>query len=143
MSSQNLTLVIIFHYILIHYIIKINSQQFDTCDCSNPVTIGLLDLSETSLCSSAAKNPSKINVKYQVFRYNAADNSGPGYVCMKWKSTKKIVGYFFHSFDTTYDKIEIPIPKVNVGTWSRNFPAPTPFLVPPTQCYMMVILGRT
>ena len=126
MSSQNLTLIIIFHYILIHYIIKINSQQFDTCDCSNPVTISLLDLSETSLCSSAAKNPSKINVKYQVFRYNAADNSGPGYVCMKWKSTKKIVGYFFHSFDTTYDKIEIPITKSECWDMVEKLSCPDP-----------------
>ena len=126
MSSQNFILIIIFNYIITHYIIIVHSQQFDTCDCSNPVTIGLLNLSETSLCSSAAKNPSKINVKYQIFRYNAADNSGPGYVCMKWKSTKKIVGYFFRSFDTTYDKTEIPMTKSECWDMVEKLSCPDP-----------------
>lgn len=104
----------------------LRAQVFEICDCSNPTTIGFLNLDEPNDCSDNSQPVASTSIEYNLYRRNATDNSGIGFVCMKWKAVKKIVGYFFRSYDTTYEKTEVPVSRSECWDLSQNHLCPNP-----------------
>jgi hypothetical protein len=60
------------------------SQNYDTCDCSNPVPVGFLNMDEPEDCTIKSNNVAKTNVKYLLFQNVVPYLSSIGFVCMRW-----------------------------------------------------------
>jgi len=114
-------------YIIFLFFYKtILAQNFDTCDCSNPVPVGFLNMDEPEDCNIKSSNVAKTNVKYFLFQNVVPDFSSIGFVCMRWKIEKKIVGYFFRSYDTTFTKTEVPVTRSECWDLSQTHLCPNP-----------------
>ena len=98
----------------------LHAQVFEICDCSNTTTIGFLNLDKPNDCSDNTQPVASTSLEYHLYRRNATDNSGFGFVCMKWKAVNKIVGHFFRSYDTTYEKTEVPVSRSKCWNLSQN-----------------------
>ena len=100
--------------------ISLYAQDFDTCDCTSPTSVGFINLDSPNDCSSSKQNVASMQIDYQLFRHPKPTYSSNGFVCMKWKFVKKIVGYFFRSYDTTFEKTEVPISRSECWDLSQN-----------------------
>ena len=82
-------------------ITAVASMNITVCDCSQPKTIGLLDAELPSYCQeTVAENP--VIKKYQFFIKEEPHAHWDGFVCRTWVKTKKIEGFFFGGYDTTF-----------------------------------------
>ncbi len=78
------------------------------CDCNTPKAIGLLDAELPSYCQTSV-TVQPIIKKYQFFIKEEPHAHWEGYVCRTWIKTKKIVGYFFGAYDTTFTTSSRPV----------------------------------
>ena len=81
----------------------------DICDCSNPSTKGLIDLSDPKYCFE--DKPYEITLEsvpsqYQILKKINTGLEWKGYACSQWTRIMKITGSFWvTAFDTTFHTI--------------------------------------
>ena len=80
-----------------------NALEITVCDCSTASYLGLLSLATPEYCDSRAVIEQTVEVEYRMFAEEKRDIEWEGYSCMVWRKDKKIVGYFFGSYDTTFE----------------------------------------
>ena len=81
---------------------KSEGQQVKVCNCDKPITKGILDFEHPKYCDTIEEEERIDNVMYKLYIKDVNEWTGEGYSCMQWEKTKKVVGYFFGSYDTTF-----------------------------------------
>ena len=86
-----------------------NPISISICDCSKPVTRGLLDLNDPEYCFKQGekrdehKRISSPPIFYRIITKQDHDRKIDALLCSKWVETKKITGTFWlGAFDTEY-----------------------------------------
>ena len=70
-----------------------------TCDCDNPVLVGLIDSVEPNICLEPVQD-TYLNVIYEIIEQVEPPLSSIGYLCREWTRQKTITGFFFGGYDT-------------------------------------------
>ena len=70
-----------------------------TCDCDNPVLVGLIDSVEPNICREPVQD-TYLNVIYEIIEQVEPPLSSIGYLCREWTRQKTITGFFFGGYDT-------------------------------------------
>jgi len=90
------------------FVTSVASINITICDCNKPKTIGLLDAELPSYCQeSIAETP--VIKKYTFFIKEEPHAQWDGFVCRTWIKTKKIEGFFFGGYDTTFTTSSRPM----------------------------------
>jgi len=76
--------------------------MIDVCNCSTPAIKGFLDTQDPIYCSKGNSIVKTFLVSYDILVAEKPVITWPGYICLSWRKTKKITGYFFGSFDTEH-----------------------------------------
>ena len=90
-------------FLLILFSTQTIGQQIKICNCDKPVTKGILNLQDPAYCSAVPEKENIELVKYEMYIKDLNPWTAEGYSCMQWDKEKHIVGYFFGSYDTTYE----------------------------------------
>ena len=106
--------------IFIGLFLWIGATALDTtiCDCENTKSLGLLDASLPNYCDHAKNVTQPLRARYEVWMQNRQQANGTAFVCQRWIKEKHVVGYFPHTFDTTF--------RTNIETLSMD------------ECWLMV-----
>ena len=86
----------------------LSTLTISICDCTTPVTGGLLDLKDPEYCFQRAtdgehKKPMTKALTYRLFTRQDYDLKLEALVCTRWKETKRVSGSFWvGAFDTEY-----------------------------------------
>ena len=90
--------------IFIGLLLWIGATALDTtiCDCENTKSLGLLDASLPNYCDHAKNVTQPLRARYEVWMQNRQQANGTAFVCQRWIKEKHVVGYFPHTFDTTF-----------------------------------------
>jgi hypothetical protein len=79
------------------------TMEITTCDCDNPVFIGVIDSDEPDLCREPLEDD-YVDVVYEVIEQVEPPLTNIGYLCRQWLRQKKITGYFFGGYDTVFQE---------------------------------------
>ena len=101
MANPNLQLFLL---LTIFYFIPTEAIYKSVCDCSKPITKGLLDLNDPYYCKTNPPTHSVERVKeYELITKIRPVQKYKAYTCSQWVKTKRIIGSFWvGAFDTTY-----------------------------------------
>jgi hypothetical protein len=76
--------------------------EITACDCSAVENLGLLAFQNPNVCKSNV-NSTPTKAEYVMMAVNKEEISWDGYSCAVWVKEKNIDGYFFGSYDTTFN----------------------------------------
>ena len=80
----------------------ISKLKTDVCNCSTPAINGFLDTHDPIYCSKGNSIVKTFLLSYEILLAEKPLITWPGDICLSWRKTKKITGYFFGSFDTEH-----------------------------------------
>ena len=83
---------------------SVSTIFIDTCNCSQPIFKGTIDLSEPDYCSQPEPVLPQEKVLYKLITRNKDPITWLGYACTQWISQKEISTNFLYSHDTIYTK---------------------------------------
>ena len=106
--------------IVIGLLLWTGATALDTtiCDCEVTKNLGLLDTSLPNYCDNAKNVVQPLPARYEAWIQNRQQANGTAYVCQRWTKQKHVVGYFPHTFHTTF--------RTNIETLSMD------------ECWLMV-----
>ena len=79
--------------------------EINICNCTGADNRGLLDLEPPDYCSLPYIAVQPLNAEYNVYTVESPQSKFEGFTCVAWEEKKTIVGYFFGSYDTTYETV--------------------------------------
>ena len=79
--------------------------EMDICNCSRADNRGLLDLEPPDYCNLPFIAGQPLDAEYNVYTVESPQSKFEGFTWVAWEEKKTIVGYFFGSYDTTYETI--------------------------------------
>jgi len=100
---------------------SISTIEITACDCSKPIPVGILDPAIPSYCNVPKVQTNPILIDYEIFTAIKPKIEWDGHICLQWEKTKRIVGYFFGGYDTTFTERTVD--------------------VAPNECWRMVLLN--
>ncbi|EFX61153.1 hypothetical protein DAPPUDRAFT_122491 [Daphnia pulex] len=81
-----------------------STLTIDTCNCSQPIEKGIIDLEDPLYCSHPEPVSKPKKVQYKLWTKNKDPITWTGYACTQWLSQKEISTNFLLSHDTTFKK---------------------------------------
>jgi hypothetical protein len=81
---------------------SIDALEITACDCSAVENLGLLAFQNPNVCKYDV-NSTPTKAEYVMMAVNKEEISWDGYSCAAWVKEKNIDGYFFGSYDTTFN----------------------------------------
>ena len=78
--------------------------MIDTCNCSQPVIKGTIDLEDPDYCSHPEPVTTPKEVNYRLLTKNKDPITWEGYACTQWLASKEISTNFLLSHDTVFKK---------------------------------------
>ena len=89
--------------LVIALVLRSFGMEITTCDCENPVFVGLIDSGEPDLCR-APLDGAVTDVVYEVIEQVEAPLTNIGFLCHQWLRQKIVTGFFFGGYDTVYQE---------------------------------------
>ncbi len=86
-----------------------NAILIDTCNCSQPIEKGTIDLSDPHYCTHPEPIKLTKEVRYKLHTKNKDPITWPGYSCDQWISQKSISTNALFSHDTTFRKAAVKV----------------------------------
>ena len=77
-------------------------NNITVCDCGRAEVIGLMDVQQPSYCDKTVTMVNPVIINYDFYVVQEPHSVWTGDMCMTWRKERKIMGYFFGSFDTIY-----------------------------------------